>query len=483
VDPRDLGWPDDEAPLELRRTHLSEVWLGRTRVLKTKRAVDVGFVDFTTREARRRACEAEVTLNRRLAPDVYLGLRTLPSGEPAVEMRRLRDEDSLLGRLERRQLDADTLVRVGRRIARFHADAETSPRIAERGGSATFRSNALDNYDATAAAVGALVHPDVHRAARAATERAVDALTSRIDERAAAGRIRDTHGDLRLEHVYLIDGEVVVIDCIEFSDRFRYADTALDVAFLAMDLEVRSRWDLAAALWRGWEEGSGDCGARELVPLYVSYRSVVRAKVAGITVADPSTPPDRLAAHTLRARRHWLLAYARLAEAPPVLIGVGGRPGTGKSTLARAVAARGDWVVIRSDVVRRELVQAERYGDAGKDETYRACFRQAEEALFAGKRVIVDASFTKAGWRRMLAEAAARWAVPARIFRCVADDRVVRERLRARVGDASEADEAVYDRVHWEPDPSDVDLVADVDTTADPAGAVRRVDEILSAPW
>ncbi|MEQ1569586.1 MAG: AAA family ATPase [Myxococcota bacterium] len=480
MEPIALGWGADQGPAEVRRTHLSEVFLGRTRVWKTKRAVDLGFVDFTDPASRLAACEAEVRLNRRLAPAVYHGVVHLPNGEPAVEMTRLRDEDSLLARLERGALDVATLERVAERVARFHQQAETSDAIAALGGPDVFRQNALDNFDASTGAVGRWVHPVPFTSARAATAARFERHRELLQARASAGRVRDTHGDLRLEHVYVVDGEVVVIDCIEFSDRFRYADVALDAAFLVMDLEVRSERALAAAFWRSWVEATGDRDAEPLLPLFVSYRSAVRAKVAGFTLADP-LPPERFAVQSARAKRHWLLAWSRLLPSPPVLVGIGGRPGTGKSTLARALAVRRPFVVIRSDAVRRELPplpDADRYGAAAKGAVYDECFRRASEALFAGNSVIVDASFVQGEWRGRLRALGRDWGVPVVLLRCTAEDAVVRARIRARTGDLSEADESVYDQILWE---DSGDTVVDVDLTGPVEPATDRALAAIDA--
>ncbi|MCA9492341.1 MAG: hypothetical protein KC621_20550, partial [Myxococcales bacterium] len=188
------------AVLEVRRTHISEVFLTADRAYKVKRPVSLGFVDYGTRELRRAACEAEVRLNRRLAPDVYLGVVEMPDGEPAVEMVRLPDEDSLLAHLDRGEADADVLREVGRVIGRFHVGADASARIAVHGSFARLDHHVRENFDQTRAHVPALVHPDVHRRCEEASLEGLARWRGTIEARSAS--VRDGHGDLRLEHVY-----------------------------------------------------------------------------------------------------------------------------------------------------------------------------------------------------------------------------------------------------------------------------------------
>ncbi|MCB9685843.1 MAG: AAA family ATPase [Alphaproteobacteria bacterium] len=443
--------------LEVRRTHISEVFLTRDRAYKVKRPVSLGFVDYGTRELRRAACEAEVRLNRRLAPDIYLGVVTMPDGEPAVEMVRLPDEGSLLAHLERGEVDAGTLREVGRVIGAFHRRAEASDAIAQHGSFARLDHHVRENFDQTRSHVPALVHPDVHQRCEEASLDGLRRWRETIAARTAA--IRDVHGDLRLEHVYLHEGRILVIDCVEFSDAYRCSDVAMDLAFLVMDLSVRGRDDLADALVEGWLEVTGDEQALPLLPFFSAYRSIVRAKVAGMTLLDPAVDPGQRADLAHRALRHWLWALGRLVPRGegPALLGVGGRPGTGKTTVARMLGEHG-WEIVRSDVVRKELAglaESERldpdaYDLGSRERVYTASFRRAGALLAAGRRVVVDASFTRDAWRVELLELAARYGVPCAFVRCIAPDSVVEERLSRRSGDASDADFQVFLKALWQ---------------------------------
>jgi predicted kinase len=284
-----------------------------------------------------------------------------------------------------------------------------------------------------------------------------------IELRAERGVPRDTHGDLRLGHVYYFPdreppGDLVVIDCIEFNERFRFADPVADMAFLVMGLTLQGHRELARAFTEAYFRASGDGEGRALVPFYTSYRAAVRGKVEGLKLTRPEIPESDRAAALTKAQGSWLVALHELEEPgrKPCLVLVGGLPGTGKSTLARGLAGRAGFRVIRSDLVRKELA-----GVAGKqagpsafgegiyaaewaERTYAECLRRAEGLLFEGERVLVDANFREEAWRRAFLEAATRWGVPGGLLLCQAEPDVVRERLAGRRDDASDADWTVY---------------------------------------
>lgn len=499
---RDLARPEAwgaAGPVEVRRTHISVVFLVGDRAYKIKRPVRLDFLDFSTLERRRRMCEAEVQLNRRLAPGVYLGVVELAGQPPrlrgdgevvevAVEMRRLSDDDSLAAHLQRGTADAPTVRRVAQRLADFHATAARSPAISTWATAAAVADNARENFDQTGAQIGVTVHPSVHARLATLTEEALQRLRPLLDRRAAAGVTCDTHGDLRVDHVYLLPDGPVAIDCIEFADRYRYADPVADVAFLAMDMGVRGHTALARELVEAWFAASGDADGRPLLDFYVAYRSLIRAKVAGLAAAvgDATAGP--------RARRHWLYALSIL-EAParrPALIGVGGLPGTGKSTVAAGLGREAGFEVVRSDQVRRELLGPDTrssfgrgaYTEESKDRIYTACLDRADAMLTEGRRVVIDASFWKERWRRALLDRAVALGVPGLLLTCETPHEVARQRLRQRTGDVSDADEAVHAAavLEWEaPADETRPLVLTIDASGAPDQVLQRAIDALEA--
>lgn len=468
------AYPHPTGPVEVRQTHGAAVFLAGDFAYKLKKPVRLPFLDYSSPQRRRWFCDEEVRLNRRLAPDVYLGvvgvvadrsgkgLRFEGDGEPldwAVKMRRLPDEATLGQYLCRDEVGHGEIEDLARRLAAFHRTAETSERIATCGRADAVARLVRDVLALGAPLEGRAVHPGVFARLRAAAEVVLAQQWSLIDARAKRGVPRDCHGDLRLDHVYLFPerpppGDVVIIDGIEFEECFRFMDPVADVAFLAMDLAFHGRRDLARAFTDVWFEETADQQGRMLLPLYVAYRAMVRGAVAAPLLAEDEVPSPQREAALVRAQGRWLLALGEL-EVPdkrPCLVLTAGLPGSGKSTLARRLAAAAGFVVIRSDVVRKELASrgdpAADFHNAEWDErTYGECLARAERLLFEGQRVLIDATFREERRRLDFIGAAVRWGVPCAILFCQTSRQTALARLAQRRGDASDAGAEAYERL------------------------------------
>lgn len=497
---RPQAYPRPARRVSLRTTHASWVFLTEEDVWKVKRPVDLGFLDFRTVEARRRACEDEVRLNRRLAPGIYLGVdpvRASPVGlslrgdgpivDWAVHMRRLPDEASAAALLAGGQLGPDRLAAVADRLAAFLAAARPTP---ELGGPDVLRRNVDENFAQVEPFVGELVaratFEDVRAFQIGALESRRDRFVARVDE----GRIREGHGDLRLEHVYFLpppDG-VVAIDCIEFNDRFRCGDAAGEAAFLAMELEAAQRPDLAAGFLARFAEASDDFGLYGVIDLHLSYRAWVRGKVAAFLAADPAADSRLRARKRDEARSRFALARS-FSGAPldaPFVVAVGGVVGSGKSTLASALGQELAVPVVSSDRTRKAragLRPTER-GDAGLyapeavARNYEEVLARARLVLGSGRGVILDATFSARRWRDTAA-ALARSAGARFVYveAACADRGVLRARLAARREgpSVSDATDAELDALAARREPLGADETAPrvrIDTSRDRAAAL-----------
>ena len=496
-DPRNL--PGGVQEVELLTTHISLVFRAGQSVFKVKRERQLEFLDYGTVAARQRCCEAELRLNRRLAPDVYLAVLPVRHDEQghslnregtvvdwAVHMRRLPDDRSALALLRAQQLEHRHLDALAARLAQFYRGLNSLPSAI-----VGLALSLTENFRQTA--------PFAALLGRSAEMRQVEAsqrawFRDNLD-RLEARRARDGHGDLRLEHVYFLDREPTVIDCVEFQDRLRIADPALDVAFLVMDLCRHERRDLAEYFLGRFALESDDYGLYPLIDGYASYRALVRAKVAGLLAADPTTPGDAVTRKREEAGALLHLSAALLQPAPaePGVMAVGGLIGAGKTTLAEALARRTSAVPISADATRKSMAGLRHeepaapahYGTEFTDRVHNEVLQRAELALQSGRSVILDTTFRSARLRHAARALAERFRARFVLAECQAPEAVLRERLRQRAGAVSDAQEELLPRVMAEYEPVR-ELGADqhvrVDTTQPLAASVTAVLQALREP-
>jgi aminoglycoside phosphotransferase family enzyme/predicted kinase len=468
-------YPHRPASVEVLQTHISVVALAGPLVYKVKKPVDFGFCDFTTLDKRRRFCYEEIRLNRRLAPDVYR--RVVPivrspdgaleldgKGEPfeyAVEMRRLAAERMLPARLAAGEVTVETMADIARRIHTFHAEAARSVVISSYGRLKVIEEEVTENFQQLEPFVGRTIEPEAFAELKDRTERFLATHPDLFRQRIAEGRIVEGHGDLHADHICLEQGGPVVYDCIEFNEAFRCLDVASEVAFLAMDLDSLGYPELAEGFVDQYGALADDPGLMRLLPFYQSYRAVVRGKVESFRLDDPDIP-DRAKAEAIEAARHYLelaCSYARSLDLPALVI-MCGLIGSGKSTLAAALESPLDAVVLRSDVLRKELAGlapdahvdepygAGLYGEEISDQTYRELIERARPHLEAGRTVILDASFARRTDRQWARQTAAEAKVETWCCWCRCKEEELRGRLRRREGEPrgpSDAREAILE--------------------------------------
>ncbi|WP_030587353.1 MULTISPECIES: bifunctional aminoglycoside phosphotransferase/ATP-binding protein [Streptomyces] len=432
-------------------THTAVVFFFGDRAYKVKKPVDMTFLDYTTLEARRAACEREVALNRRFAPDVYVGVGEIhvpqtEAHEPLVVMRRMPAQRRL-SRLVREGAAVDDALRsVARLLATRHASAPRTPDVDAQG----TRDALSSRWEASFAQVRALAEDgDVAEGVEEIEQLVRRYLAGReqlFETRIEQGRIVDGHGDLLAEDIFCLDDGPRVLDCLEFDDHLRFVDGLDDAAFLAMDLEQLDAPDLAAFFLARYSEYSGDPAPPSLRHHYVAYRAFVRAKVSLIQAVQGA--PDA----GLAARRLISTALRHLRASAVGLTLVGGLPGSGKSTLSGALADRLGVTLLSSDRLRKELagLPADRPASAPYGEglytpewtarTYAALLERAATLLSRGESVVLDATWSNAGQREAARHMAERTSADLVALHCRVPDGMTAARLESRTAGPSDAD-------------------------------------------
>lgn len=458
------AYPQRPHSVELRETHISWVFLADDLAYKLKKPLMLPFLDYGTVARRREMCAEEVRLNRRLAPAIYLGVVAVArrgerfeiaaEGDPdaveyAVEMRRVAADRSLAALAAAGKLEAEDVDAVARTLARFHAEAETAP-IEDRD-VGILVAMLEENLDTIRASGAGFIGESEVGAAESFTRGWLERRRGDLEARAAAGLVRDCHGDLRAEHVIVPPvGDVYVYDCVEFNRALRLVDVAADLAFLIMDLARIGAGPASERLLDSYRCAGGDPGDDRVLSFFAAYRAWVRAKVACLRAAElQATDPSRAGAEA-EARELFRLGRRFAWKArEPVVLAVAGVASSGKTTLASELAEFSGWQHLDSDRVRKQLAGItptepggpELYGDEQTLRTYRELGARARGALAAGTGVIADATFHRRSERdafRSGLAGAGRLA----FLECAAPREVLHRRARERELDPSRVSDA-----------------------------------------
>lgn len=444
----------DQAWCAVRETHIGAVFLVGDRAYKLKKPVDFGFLDFTRRETREQVCHKEVALNRRLAPDAYLGVAevTGPDGEVCdhlVVMRRMPDERRLSTLVCEGAPLTGTIRDIARIMARFHERAERGPGVSAQGSRAAIRGRWRDSFAQVRPFHGTVVDADIAAEIERLTEEFLAGREALFAHRMRTGHIVDGHGDLLADDIFCLEHGPQILDCLEFDDNLRRLDGLDDVAFLAMDLERLGSPELGELLLDRYVEFSGDPAPPALRHHYLAYRAFVRVKVACLRHSQGDHTAGRL------ARDHAEITLRHLREGAVRLILVGGLPASGKSTLAGAIADRLGATVLRSDRIRKELAgipteqsaadeyEQGRYAPEHTERTYAELNRRAEELLSLGETVVLDASWRSADHRAAAVAVGARTNSRLVPLRCWAPEATTAARMATREGSISDATPAI----------------------------------------
>ncbi|TVR84331.1 MAG: hypothetical protein EA405_01870 [Rhodospirillales bacterium] len=451
--------------VDVIETHASVIFLAGDRAYKLKRAVKFPYLDYSTADQRRRFCQAELRINKRTAPDIYLavlpvsrdergslrlGPRGDPHGEPVdwlVEMGRF-DQATLFDRLAQKGvLDRYAMEDLADTIARFHQGAR---QVTDAGGRGAIARIIESNTRCFAESATGLLDSDKMRKLGEASWRALAGTEQLLEERRAAGMVRHCHGDLHLRNIFLHKGQATLFDAIEFSAELADIDVLYDTAFLVMDLDHRGLRDMASILLNRYLDNTGDAGGLGAMPLFLSLRAAIRSHVLAASLAPH---PDRADAGEVVAEMASYLdrALDYLTPIPPRLIAIGGLSGSGKSRMARwlsphlgmAPGAR----VVRTDSTRKRLAGiplGQRLGPGGyskrmTERTYRAVYDECRRVLIAGQSVIADAVFGEPEERQAIEQVAHEVGVPFHGVWLEASPEVMQERVTRRTRNVSDA--------------------------------------------
>jgi aminoglycoside phosphotransferase family enzyme/predicted kinase len=507
---RPESYPQVPERVRLLQTHISYVAIASPYVYKIKKPVTLDFLDFSTLKKRAHFCQREIELNRRLCPDVYLGVvpivlrdGRLQFGNDdvdgsvvdfAVKMREL-DEGLFLSRmLQNGQAVPGTVDRIVNKLVPFYQQQDPGPEITENGRVEQVRRTTSGNLAQARELVGDVVSGSAFEAIEIFQRRFHEKQHALLARRPEEGRIMDCHGDLRPEHIHLGPDCVCVYDCIEFNDRFRYIDAAAEIAFLAMELDHADRPDLARYLVAQMARRLDDPDMDRLMNFYKCYRAVVRAKVQGIRKDEEDVPAAQREKSRRRSGRYFqrALNYA-VAGSRAVVMAVMGRIATGKTSLAHALGKELGWPVFSSDRVRKELaglpasrrpralVRQRLYSEAMSRRTYDRLVELGRIHAQKGESVILDATFSTRQRRRELRSNLEKVQCDVLFVEVQAPDDVIRERLRQRAAEEEATSDARLEdfrkltKRYEAPEEMDDATFITLDGTAPPQQEMRAV--------
>jgi len=500
--------PFETKTFQILQTHISYILLTDEWVYKIKKPVNFGFLDFTSLEKRKFYCEREVELNRRLCPELYLGVvsivktkegfRIEGEGEPvefAVKMKRLPEEGMMSRLLKERELTKAHIDLLVNTLVPFYQQAETGERVNYYGSLEVITFNTEENFEQTKAFVGKALTQRKYEHIVNFTRTFIKEKSSLFKKRIEEGFIRDGHGDLYSANICFDDlKRVYIFDCIEFNERFRCGDVAQDLAFLAMDLDFHRLRDLSNYFIKEYIKKSGDQGLYEVLDFYKCYRAYVRGKIGCFTYADERVPDEERERALKSAQIYFDLAFSYAKGVPKVGVFMG-LSGTGKTFLAKHFLSKYPASYLASDIERKSLfnIPPEEhhfeafekgiYSPEVTEKTYRRLIEKTLEEVKYGRDVILDATFREERYRKELVEALKPLGIEPFFILCTAQDEIVKERIEKRLKEKSASDALYETYLHqkrkFQP-PKEVKNLLVLDTSQSLEILLERIEQFLN---
>ena len=495
-------------PVRLMQTHVSYVLLTGDYVYKLKKPVNFGFLDYSTLAKREHFCQEELRLNQRGAGSLYLGVVQInESGDKyeidgageaadyAVKMRQFPQSALLSEQFEQGKFDEEKVRSLAKTIAKFHSKTRTNDHIRSYGTVEKIREAFDENYEQTIGFTGgdAVDKPQTQKQfdeTKAYTDNFFETRQDLLAQRLENDRIRACHGDLHLGNICEWEDKILLFDCIEFNEPFRFVDVMYDIAYVVMDLEMAGKKDLSNAFINQYVEETGDWEGLKVLPMYVSRQSYVRAKVTSFMLGDPTVSDDDKQAASAKAAKYYKLSWSYLQDYQPgekgAIAAMAGLSGSGKSTTAKALAQNANAIHLRSDAVRKHLAGVpldqkgsdEIYTAEMSDKTYSRLIDLGVDLAAEGYSVILDAKFDRKEKREEAIAAAKSKDIPLSFIHCQAPEDVLTTRLDERSGDIADATADILARQSMEPF-GESEPVKAVDTTQSSADIQKQLADVL----
>jgi len=492
--------PSSDA-VQLIQTHISYVLLTGDYAYKLKKPVDFGFLDYSTLEKRKHFCEEELRLNQRTAPELYLAVLPITQTETeagtqyqldgtgevvdyAVKMRQFPQETLLTSLFDRGELTENLLQELAQIIADFHLKTYTDDRIRSFGEVAQVREAFDQNFEQTEHYIGGPQTQQQFDETQSYCDRFFAEQEALFVDRMRHDWIRECHGDLHLRNICYWNNKLLLFDCIEFKEPFRFVDVMFDIAYIVMDLEARQRPDLSTLFLNTYVEQTGDWEGLQVLPIYVSRQTYVRAKVTSFLLDDPGVPDVEKQKAFETAANYYRMAWQYTQPQQGRLLLMCGLSGSGKTTVARQLAKHQSAIHIRSDAVRKHLGgiplhqrgSADLYTPEMHQKTYERLLDLGIKLAKQGYTVILDAKYDRQPFRDAAIVAAENHALPLHIIHCQAPVEILRARLQHRTGDIADATADLLPQQHLDPfTPTEQAYVKSIDTTQSLESQIQKL--------